>query len=83
MKEILVCLKMLPCRIQSDQFLIEGNHEDEQPQTNVICSQFELKDLNLVQTNSVHLSEPLYFQLKHLKSCSRPNDNSNPASMYS
>ena len=41
-------------------------------------SQFELKDLN-----SVHVSEPLHFQLEHSQSCSGSNDNPNPASMNS
>ena len=65
--------------IHSDQFLIETNHKDEQPQPNETCNQFELKDLN-----SVHVSEPLHFQqLKHSQPCSGSNDNPNPASMYS
>ena len=65
--------------IHSDQFLIETNHEDGQPQPNETCNQFELKDLN-----SVHVSEPLHFQqLEHSQSCSGSNDNPNPASMYS
>ena len=70
--------------IHSDQFLIEANHIDEQPEPNVICSHFELKDLNFSETNSVHVSAPLHFQqLEHSQSCSRSNDNLNPASMYS
>ena len=72
--------------IHSDQFLNEANHKHEQPELNVICSQFELKDLNLVQTNSIHVSEPLHFQqlaIEHSQSCSGSNDNPNPASMYS
>ena len=67
--------------IHSDQFLIETNHEHEQPEPNEICSQFELNDLN-----SVHVFEPLHFQqlaIEHSQSCSGSNDNPNPASMYS
>ena len=65
--------------IHSDHFLTEVNHKNEQPEPNVICSQFELKDLN-----SVHVSEPLHFQqLEHSQSCSGSNDNPNLASMYS
>ena len=45
----------------------------------MICSQFELKDLN-----SVHVFEPLHFQqLEHSQSYSGSNDNPNSASMYS
>ena len=33
--------------IHSDKFLIQTNHEDEQPEPNVICSQFEPKDLKV------------------------------------
>ena len=66
--------------IHSDQCLmIETNHEDEQPEPNVICNQFELKDLN-----SVHVFEPLDFQqLEHSQSSSGSNDNPNSASIYS
>ena len=49
--------------IHSDQFLIEVNHENGQSEPNVVCSQFELKDLN-----SVYASEPLHFQLEHSQS---------------